>query len=139
MTMPHLLLQKPTPKSRSKDHKLHLDRRLGLWKSGNIEELMKESRAIQTRLLNQPSQKKDQDQGRFAASFAKLMYYGRTRAALWLLEESQASRGLLSLDSESGEGLTVRQILKEKHPIGRDPSPEYSCKLLENIVFTGCV
>ena len=29
MTMPHLLLQKPTPKSRRKDHKLHLDRRLG--------------------------------------------------------------------------------------------------------------
>ena len=124
ITMPHLLLQKPTPKSRSKDHKLHLDRWLGLWKSGNIEELMKESRAIQTRLLNQPSQKKDQDQGRLAASFAKLMFHGRTRAALRLLDESQASRGVLSLDSESGEGLTVRQILKEKHPIGRDPSPE---------------
>ena len=28
------------------------------------------------------------------------------------------------MDSESGEGLTVKQISKEKHPVGRDPSPE---------------
>ncbi len=124
MTMPHLLLQKPTPKSRCKEHSSHLDRRLALWKSGNIEELMQESRAIQVRLLNQTRRNFEKDPNRLAASFAKLMFQGRTRAALRLLDESQAGGGLLSLDSVPSEGQTVRQILKEKHPSGHEPSPE---------------
>ena len=81
MTMPHLLLQKPTPKSRSKDHEYHLDRRLTMWKAGNIEGLIKESRSIQSRLLKQHPRK---DSDRMAAQFAKLMFQGRTRAAVRL-------------------------------------------------------
>ena len=91
-TMPHLLLPKPTPKSRSKDHVLHLDRRLIMWRAGNIEGLMEESRAIQVRLVNQHSRN---ESDRMAAKFAKLMFQGRTRAAMRLLDEAQAGGGLL--------------------------------------------
>ena len=83
MTMPHLLLQKPTPKSRSKDHVLHLDRRLIMWRAGNIEGLMEESRAILVRLVTQHSRN---ESDRMAAKFAKLMFKGRTRAAMRLLD-----------------------------------------------------
>ena len=37
-----LMLQKPSKRSKIKDHISHLSRRLGLWKEGEIEELMDE-------------------------------------------------------------------------------------------------
>ena len=47
MIMPHLLLQKPSLKSKSKDHTLALQRRLQLWEKGKIDDLVHESRTIQ--------------------------------------------------------------------------------------------
>ena len=114
MTMPQLLLQKPTPNSRCKENGAHLERRLGLWKSGNFAALVEESRAIQYRLSNQ-NRRMNQDHDNVALTFSKLMFQGRTRAALRLLDKSD-SKGLLSLDSESIGGKTVRGILKEKQP-----------------------
>ena len=58
-----------------------------------------------------------------ALTFSKRMFQGRTMAALRLLDKSD-SKGLLSLDSESIGGKTVRGILKEKHPKSREPSPD---------------
>ena len=37
-----LLLQKPSKKSKSRDHVVHLERRLKLWKDGKFQELLKE-------------------------------------------------------------------------------------------------
>ena len=47
MVMPSLLLQKPSQKSKSKDHLRALERRLELWESGEVMELLKESDTIQ--------------------------------------------------------------------------------------------
>ena len=41
MVMPSLLLQKPSQKSKSKDHLRPLERRLELWESGEVMELLK--------------------------------------------------------------------------------------------------
>ena len=38
--MPNLLLQKPSKKSKSKDHTLALQRRMKLWESGEFAELV---------------------------------------------------------------------------------------------------
>ena len=38
--IPALLLQKPHPRSREKDHTIHLDRHLQLWKEGIFETLL---------------------------------------------------------------------------------------------------
>ena len=46
MVMPSLLLQKPSQKSKSKDHLRVLERRLELWESGEVMELLKESDTI---------------------------------------------------------------------------------------------
>ena len=50
MVMPSLVLQKPHAKSKMKDHVTHLDRRLDIWKKGDLETLLREGRAIQQRL-----------------------------------------------------------------------------------------
>ena len=61
MTMPMLLLQKPSLKSKAKDHSECLNRRLNLWVEGKFDDLMRESRTIQNKLpkpnsLNTPEQ-----------------------------------------------------------------------------------
>ena len=43
MVMPSLLLQKPSQKSKSKDHLTALEQRLELWESEEVMELLKES------------------------------------------------------------------------------------------------
>ena len=48
--MPSLLLQKPSHKSKSKDHLRALERRLELWESGEIMELLKESDKVQNNM-----------------------------------------------------------------------------------------
>lgn len=48
--MPILLLQKPHQKSKIKDHIAYLERRLCVWKEGNLNELIIEGRNIQRHL-----------------------------------------------------------------------------------------
>ena len=52
--MPALLLQKTSPKSKSKGHTKALKRRIDLWKSGKIDDLFFEAVSIQKRLKNTP-------------------------------------------------------------------------------------
>ena len=92
MVMPALLLQKPHPRSKAKDHALHLERRLQLWQSGK-HELLDEGRTIQHQ-LNQNPPKKQEDTARI---FAKFMMEGKVRAALRILTDSNGS-GILPLD-----------------------------------------
>ena len=50
MVMPILLLQKPHARSKSRDHAHCLEKRLDLWKAGNIDALIQEGRTIQSQL-----------------------------------------------------------------------------------------
>ena len=51
MIMPALLFQKPHSRSRTKEHVKHLERRLNLWKDGNIDSfILDEGQTIQSRL-----------------------------------------------------------------------------------------
>ena len=50
MILPALLLQKPHSRSRTKEHVKHLERRIGLWKDGNLDSLLDEGKTIQSRL-----------------------------------------------------------------------------------------
>ena len=60
----------------------HLERRLKLWKDGDLDELVREGRVIQSRLKRKPSAKRETQVTR---SFTKLMFEGNTRVALQLL------------------------------------------------------
>ena len=115
MVMPALLLQKPHPRSKAKDHTLHLERRLRQWSEGDLEGLMKEGYTIQHQFSRQ-HQNRYRSAQQTARVFAKLMMEGRVRAAPRLIAED-SNGGPLQLDSQIGsDGLnitpeTVREIL----------------------------
>ena len=48
-----LLLQKPHPASKCKDHSKALSRRLEAWRAGNINDLLLEGRTLQNHLRSQ--------------------------------------------------------------------------------------
>ena len=101
-------LQKPNPKSKSKDHQDALSKRLALWKEGEISKLIREGRIIQSRIgkfkgSNQPDK---------AKIFAKLVLEGQNSTLRFLSETSNG--GVLTLTDD------VLTQLKQKHP---EPQP----------------
>ena len=116
---PILLLQKPSSASKTKNHITCLERRLACWSKGDLDELVREGRAIQQRLPKQRSAKANTSLSR---SFASLMFRGKCKAALDLLTREEKG-GILHLDEPAGPGKTntptVREILTSKHPPGQ--------------------
>ena len=110
MVMPSL---KPSQKSKSKDHLRVLERRLELWESGEVMELLKESDTIQKNMkatnkttINEISKK-----------FTREMRIGNVHNAMKLLTNNMKN-GVLPLNKK-----TLEQ-LKQKHPQRRDADPE---------------
>ena len=109
-----LVLQKPSHNSKERDHMRHLERRLKLWKDGDLDELVREGRVIQSRLKCKPSAKRETQVTR---SFTKLMFEGNTRAALQLLSGCDRGKVLNLNDSAdpSNPGYLVSDALRDKH------------------------
>ena len=84
VVMPALLLQNPYSKSKVKDHNNHLERRLQLWKEGNLEKLMEEGHTIQHQ-FPQEYHHQNRSAQQISRTFAKLMMEGKVRAALRLI------------------------------------------------------
>ena len=125
MTMPALLLQKPHARSKSKDHIKCLSRRLHLWETGDIKELLHEGRIIQAHLSKQ-DHGENEDSSKTARKFAKYMMRGKIRSATQLLSR-RACNGALNLDhviKENSHDKTVREILIEKHPEAQEVHPD---------------
>ena len=115
MVMPTLLLQKPHQRSKPKELRTHLERRLNLWSQGNLEGLMNEACTIQnnsTRVHHKGQKAQDT-----ARSFAKLMMHGKVKAALRLIG-TEGNGGPLQLNGrvDPSKAETVRDALIKKHP-----------------------
>ena len=110
MVLPALLLQKPSPKSKAKDHTECLRRRLDFWGKGDIIPILKEACLIQTKLKSSKSPRTTEDISRI---FAKLVMEGKISAALKFLD-NESSAGVLNLSEE------VLSELKNKHPKSED-------------------
>ena len=123
VVLPILVLQQPHRRSKPKELIACLERRLKTWKDGDLESLVEEGRAIQQRL---PKTRPSQSESNLARSFANLMFNGKTHAALDLLSNN-GKGGMLHIDHvlESGAdaGLSVKDVLKAKHPVGQSASP----------------
>ena len=117
MVMCTLLLQKPHEKSKSRDHVGCLERRMKSWLVGNIEELIAEGRTIQGRLRSRKARSSEST----TRAFTNLMVQGRVAAAMRVINDTSSS-GVLDLDSRTLEGKTVREVLKDKHPKGKQAS-----------------
>ena len=118
MVMPLLVLQKPNPKSKARDHIACLSRRLDDWDNGRFDALVKEGRAIQDYLKIHSRADDRFKEERLSHTFAKLMMAGRTASALRLLRDSERG-GLLRLSEQAEgypEGTTVIDVLEQKHP-----------------------
>ena len=121
MVIPSLLLQKPHCSSKTRDHITCLERRLQLWKAGDINSLILEGRTIQCRLPQYSSPPHNNNQN-LSRNFSKLMMSGKTKAALHLLSDQYKSRVLHLNDSANiGE---QRVCLSPKHPAGQPALPE---------------
>ena len=98
-------LQKPSQKSKTKDHKECLSKRLRMWKNGDIDCLIREGRMIQQRI----GRSRKADPPNTAKIFAKLVMEGQINAALRYLSDSD-SKGILPLTDD------VMEQLHAKHP-----------------------
>ena len=117
MTIPSLLLQKPYPNSKSKDHVCCLQKHLDLWGSGKLSELITEGRCIQQRLISLKKAEGSEDE-KFIRSFSALMRQGKVKAVLRVLSKGE---GMVldvnsTLETDCDNGRTVLDELKTKHP-----------------------
>ena len=119
MTMPALLLQKPSYKSTSKQHSACLARRLLLWEQGDFDSLLKEGRSIQSKIQTNLNDQFSTE--RIAKTFANLMMQGKVTSAIKMLDKSKCG-GVLPLNNDT------LSALKQKHP---DAQPSNSEVLLD--------
>ena len=114
MLLPNLLLQKPSAKSKAKEHNKLLTDRLKLWNEGEFDEIWKEGLTIQKKLSS--SQKKPRTNEDISRVFSKLMMEGKVGAALKFLEE-QSENAVL----QPTEEIIVK--LRALHPTANDIQP----------------
>ena len=85
VVLPILMLQKPSAKSKTKEHITCLERRLTTWQNGDLQDLILEGRTIQQRI---PKPTTKSSRKHLARSFANLMFKGNTKAAIRLLTDN---------------------------------------------------
>jgi len=80
-----------------------------MWKASDFDSLMIEGLTIQARLSFHAKP--------ITHSFSRLIFSGRVKAALRLLSDSATTVKPLSLDTVLPSGKSVREVLREKHPM----------------------
>jgi len=118
LVLPILLLQKPCRQAKNKELAACLERRLSVWKLGDIELLVEEGRSLQQRL---PAFNKNRKKSNLARNFSDLMMKGKIHAAMDLLS-NQGNGGVLGLDHVVSSTETVKDVLVKKHPVGQPVS-----------------
>ena len=122
MIMGPLLLQKPSQKSKCKDHIRYLAKRLEWWKNGDLDLLVREGEAIQQRLDRRRYTVEHQEK-----VFVRLMLQGKISAALrWVGSSCTSAHSLDTVIKEKKRDVrgrevisekTVLDILRDKHPV----------------------
>ncbi len=131
IVLPHLLQQKPHKTSKSKDHAACLDRRMAIWKHGDIDELVEEGRAIQNRL---PKQQNSTTEKNTARSFANQMFAEKCKAALDLLSNNE--RGTLLHLNDPSDPQASRTNVTDYQRSSNHQTPS-SKKVYEECILTG--
>ena len=113
MVMPSLLLQRPTIKTKAKDHARCLERRMNKWIEGDFNALVIEERTIQKAFQSKNKKKVEN----VSKTFCNFMLKGKVKNALRLLETCPTS-GVVPLNDE------VISTLTEKHPEQKEASDD---------------
>ena len=101
-----LLLQKPSLKSKNREHVKYLNKRMEWWKHGQLEELISECEAIQKRFKRSVKTKKQSDQ----KAFYRLMLQGQVKKALKIVNHAN------DIDGKHDITADIKKKLTEKHP-----------------------
>ena len=91
-----------------------LETRLKLWSEGKVEELLAEGREIQRRLSIKIKKRNDNKE----QAFCRLMLQGKIGPAMKFINSEDETIGVHILND------TIKNILHEKHPMGRDASDD---------------
>ena len=115
LIMVPLLLQKPSKKSKTSEHKEHLKRRLDMWRQGKLSELLTECGLIQKRLqAGLRSNKQHTDR-----VFTRLMLQGKVNSAMrWISSKAESNGAPVDINDE-----TLSQ-LRAKHPMAQPPDEQ---------------
>ena len=105
-----LLLQKPSKKSKTKDHVRCLKERLLLWQAGNLEDLLRKGRVIQKKLLSSLQTESNNND----KMFCRLMLHGKVSAALRWIGDRKTSVHKCTTE--------IIEKLKSLHPTSKKPS-----------------
>ena len=109
-----LMLQKPSAKSKPREHAKYLTTRLERWRNGELKSLMAETTEIQKRLRKAKSGKEESRE----KAFIRLMMLGKLGPAAKYVNNDDDIKGVHPLTSE------IKEILESKHPAGREVDPE---------------
>ena len=109
-----IMLQKPSKKSKAKDHSKFLSARLQKWSIGDLSSLMAECLEIQRRLTAAKSRKAESDR----KAFCRYMLEGKVKKAMGYINNNNDIRGVHSLTGE------IKQILQNKHPKAEAATPD---------------
>ena len=112
-----LMLQKPSRKSKPREHTQFLACRLQKWKDGDIESLMSEAREIQKRLAKSIALDKKNEIAKEKAreqTFVKNMMFGKVGPAAKFINNEDSTKGVHTLTDE------IKEILLSKHPQSRE-------------------
>jgi len=125
MVMCVLLLQNPHKVAKTKDFTSSLERRLDLWRQGQIAELLNEGKVIQ-QCLSVSSCNTTGNNDRMVRRFVDHMLRGNVKAAIKVIDSANNSSTLLRLnmpvDMSSPSWIVYNEILK-KHPPGQPAHP----------------
>jgi len=110
MVMPPLLLQRPHQNSKSHDHVICLERRLSLWRDGNILHLLNEGCSIQHCLQTNKGERSNFEY--IARKFAKLMSQGKVKAALRFVSDKSCG-SFLPVSTQIREFTVLEELIKK--------------------------
>ncbi|CEM24780.1 unnamed protein product [Vitrella brassicaformis CCMP3155] len=117
------LIQRDPDVKRKRDVKRMLWRRLEMWQKGQVEELVCEAERLDQQF---PTTQPQLDDASVYRIFNKLMLEGKVRAAVRFVTE-RGGGGVLHPSAQAEErppGVTVLDVLREKHPPQQQPHEE---------------
>ena len=136
----HVLLQRPHGSKLMANYSDHLRRRLTMWKSGHMDDLLSEGQCLQDRLEPRAQSSSDSNNEKSDITFSNLVFSGKIQSAIRYLssESSSSVMGMTDVVDEE-TGATVQETLLQKHPPAAEPPAsvllDNNIDQINNIVF----
>jgi len=124
-----LILQKPSLKSKKREHVKYLNKRMEWWKHGKLEELISECEAIQKGLKRSVKTKQQSDQ----KAFCRLMLQGQVKKSLKVVNHASDIDGKHDITTSVPSKIFVSRLVSK---ICRQYQKKLRCPLE---IFLKCI